>query len=125
MCDLVIDPTQLNREYLTESAALNHSAILPPIKYRQMPAAYRIADVIETIVTYYMVFCEDKMCDLVFDSTHINCKFLTESAGLDHSAILPQTYRHMPAPYRIADVIETIATYYMVIFQRQDVRPGI
>ena len=31
MCDLVFDPTQLNREYLTESAAgLNHSAILSP-----------------------------------------------------------------------------------------------
>ena len=29
MCDLVFDPTHLNREYLTESADLNHSAILP------------------------------------------------------------------------------------------------
>jgi hypothetical protein len=32
MRDLVIDPTQLNREYLTESAGLNQSAILTPKK---------------------------------------------------------------------------------------------
>ena len=30
MYELVIDPTQLNREYLTEFAGHNHSAILPP-----------------------------------------------------------------------------------------------
>jgi hypothetical protein len=29
MCDLVFDPTT-QREYLTESAGLNHLAILPP-----------------------------------------------------------------------------------------------
>ena len=56
MCDLVFDPTQLNREYLTESAGLDDLAILPPKKYRQMPAPYRIADVIETNATYYLDF---------------------------------------------------------------------
>ena len=30
----------------------------------------------------------------------------------------------MPAPYRIADVIETIATYHMDLFGGQDLQPG-
>jgi hypothetical protein len=89
MCDLVFDPTQLNREYLTESAGQNHSAILSLFKYRQMSAPYRIADVIETIATYCIwSLCGDKMCDLVFDSTQLNREFLTESADQNHSVIL-------------------------------------
>ena len=42
---------------ISQSPGLNHSAaILTPLKYRLMPAPYRIADVIETIATYHMDF---------------------------------------------------------------------
>ena len=53
------DPTLIRRMFSSflamETRGLNHSAILPSI-YRQMPAPYRIVDVIETYVTYCMVF---------------------------------------------------------------------
>jgi hypothetical protein len=56
MCDLVIDPTQLNREYLTVRWPFTTWPSCPLKQYRLMPAPYRIADVIDTIATYYMVF---------------------------------------------------------------------
>ena len=51
-----MDPTELNREYLTVRwpEPLGHPA--PLTNYRQMPAPYIIVDVIETNATYYMGF---------------------------------------------------------------------
>ena len=56
MCDLVVDPTQLNREYLTSLLALTTRPSCPPKFGLRLP--YRIADVIETNATCYMDFFE-------------------------------------------------------------------
>ena len=62
----------------SQSPGLNHSAILTPKKYSQMPAPYRIADVFEANATYHMDFlCGDKMYELVIDPTQLNREYLT------------------------------------------------
>ena len=81
-----------------------------------MPAPYRIADVIETIATYYKdFFFEGKICNLV-SNPRVTMANLTEKLALTTRPSCPLKYRLMPAPYRIADVIETIATCYMDFF---------
>jgi hypothetical protein len=71
MCDLVFDPTHLNREYLIETLALTNRPYQPFSKYRQMPAPYRNADVIETIATFYMDFFGIRIWSR-FDPTQLN-----------------------------------------------------
>ena len=56
--------------------------------YRLMPAPYRIADVIETIATYYIDFFRGQDLQPGFEPTSHH-GYLTEEAGLNHSAILP------------------------------------
>ena len=56
-------------------------------KYRLMPAPYRIADVIETIATYHMDFFWGQDLQPGFEPTSHH-DYLTEEAGLNHSAIL-------------------------------------
>ena len=65
MCNLVFDPTQLNREYLTEKQAFTTRPSCPH-KNIGLFLPNRIAGVILTPVSQPMdLLCEDKMCDLV------------------------------------------------------------
>ena len=64
------------------------------------------------------------MCGLVIDPTQLNVSTSQSPLVLTTRPSGPLNDWQMPAPYRIADVIETNATYYMDFFWRQDVRPG-
>ena len=57
-------------------------------KYRQLPAPYKIADVIENSATYCMDFFWGQDLQPGFEPTSHH-GYLTEEAGLNHSAILP------------------------------------
>ena len=86
---------------------------------------YRIADVIETIATYYMVFFVETRCATWYSiPRNFIVSTLQSLLALTTRPSCPHKYRLMPAPYRIVDVIETIEMYYMDFFWRQDVRTG-
>ena len=87
-----------------------------------MPAPYRIADVIATIATYHKNFFEDRICNLV-SNPRVTMAISQKKLALTTRPSCPKKYRLMPAPYRIADVIDTIATYHRT-FLGQDLQPG-
>ena len=61
------------------------------------------------------ILCGDKICNLV-SNPRVTMAISQKRLALTTRPSCPKKYRLMPAPYRIADVIETIATYYMDFF---------